>query len=370
MYKIAILVLVCVMIAPTSFAIPDNADFEIQPDFPQPAGGSSGVVGTNTESGRFLIWNGDEVFLQSSPPDDRLSILGSGYSGDPAFITISPSGDTALLGQGFGDGVNANVYVLDLNAPADFNPGDEIQIQNHFSGVFLNDNLVAFDRGDFGFPAEIIVLELFPARHARSATVSVMQLPPPPAGRTQVVEKPAGSFSASLAVYNGLLYVADSGNGQYKSFAVPDVINAFNTATPLLWAMGTDIGTPFAYPTGGVSGVTASGNLVIAGFGSIVEVNPGTGVVEKSIDPAGTAPFYGLIYNQQSEEMIAVEFPLLFGDPLIFHASKGGFTSLPAQTFWTMAALGLFTALCGALVLRRGKHSRGGSGPISAHVRD
>ncbi len=311
------------------FALPNNEDFSIIPGFPQPAPGSFGVVGTGTADGRFLVWNGDEVFLQNEPGGGVLTTIASGYLGDPGFLTLNPAGDTALLGQGFGDGTNANLYLIDLISPVDFMSGDEMVVQSHFSGVYLSANLVALDRGDFGFPAEIIVIDLLARRSGHVRSAMVLQIPEPPAGRTTVVTKPPGSFSASLAVNGGLLYVADSGNGQYKTFAVADVINAFNTTTPLLWASGTDIGTPFQYPLGGVSGFTAGGNLVIAGFGSIVEVNPGTGGVVKSLDPAGTAPFYGLIYEGVNEDMIAIEFPAVFGDPLIFHASIDGLFVMP-----------------------------------------
>ena len=312
------------------FALPDNEDFSIIPGFPQPAPGSFGVVGTSTPSGQFLIWNGADVFRQQIPGEDTLDLIASGYLGDPGFITLNPAGDMALLGEGFGDGVNANVYVIDLNAPNDFMSGDEIVIENHFSGVFLNSSLVALDRGDFGVPAEIIVLDLFPGTRSLGVEVTVLQIPEPQEGRTTVVTKPEDSFSASLAVNDGLLYVADAGNGQYKTFPVADVITAFNTATSIPWVSGADIGTPFQYPLGGVSGFTATGNLVIAGFGTIVEVDPSTGTVVKALDPAGTAPFYGIIYNAASEEIIAVEFPATFGDPLVFHASRGGFSRPPS----------------------------------------
>ncbi|MDK1022107.1 MAG: hypothetical protein QGD90_10770 [Candidatus Hydrogenedentes bacterium] len=319
--KIFNLLLLCVSIAAPAFGIPDNEDFRIVTDFPQPAPGSFSVVGTSTLDGRFLVWNGDEVFLQNEPGGAVMNSIASGYLGDPGFLTLNPAGDMALLGQGFGDGSNANLYLLDLNSPSDFVSGDAIVIQSHFSGVHLSANLVALDRGDFGFPAEIIVVDLLARRDSRSRSLMVLELPEPPAGRTTVITKPPGSFSASLAVNGGLLYVADSGNGQYKTFAVADVIDAFDTATPLLWSAGTDIGTPFQYPLGGVSGFTAAGNLVIAGFGSIVEVDSSTGTIVKTLDPAGTSPFYGIIYNSSNEELIAIEFPALFGDPLIFHAS-------------------------------------------------
>lgn len=344
MFKQTIYILIAILTPFSAAALPDEADFGIAPNFPQPAPGSFSVVGTATPDGRYLLWNGDDVYRQKVAGGDKLDVIASGYLGDPAFMALNPTGDTALLGQGFGNGVDANLYLIDLDAPTDFNSGSEIVVVNHFSGVFLTDSLVAIDRGDFGFPAEIVVIDLLARSHAGRAPVHVLSIPSPPSGRASEITKPPGSFSASLAVNGGLLYVADAGNGQYKSFAVADVINAFQTSTPLAWVSGTDIGTPFQYPLGGVSGFTATGNLVIAGFGSIVEVNPGTGAVVQTLDPAGTGPFYGIIYNGPLGELVAIEFPAVFGDPLIFHSSSGALTALPAQS---ALALGLMAALLG-----------------------
>ena len=126
----------------------------------------------------------------------------------------------------------------------------------------------------FGQPAEIVVLDLTTARSKAPTTVLFR---PQSAEKQQVVEKPVGSFSASIALDSntGTFYVTDAGNGLVKSFALADILNAYNTATPLDWNTdGTSIGSAFQYPLGGVSGFTASGNLVMGGFGSIVEVDP------------------------------------------------------------------------------------------------
>lgn len=340
--------LVLLILSCNAFAIPDNIDFSVVNTFPQPAGFSSGVTGVATPEGRLIIWDGDNVFRQLAVGGDVLQTVANGYIGDPGFITLNATGDKALLGQGFGDGTNANLYVLDLTAPANFSPGDEIVVASHFSGVFLSPTLVAFDRGDFGFPAEIIVLDIGPvATRSTPREFSVLQLPEPES-RATIITKPGGSFSASLSVNGGTLYVADSGNGQYKSFAVADVINAFNMASTLTWASGTDIGTPFQYPMGGVGGITPGGNLVMAGFGSIVEVNPGTGAIVKAIDPAGTGPFYSMIYNPVLDDLIAIEFPAMFGDPLIFHATDAGFAALPALT--DLGLLILLVCMLGAAI--------------------
>ncbi len=328
MKKICILNLFLTL-AGTAFSLPDEALFLPLEGFPQPAPGSFSVVGSSTTAGQFLIWDGDQIFLQDEAGGDLFLSIAAGYQGDPAFLTLNPAGDTALLGQGFGDGTVANLYLLDLIDPADFVPGDEIQVPSHFSGVYLSDNLIALDRGDFGFPAEIIVLDLSTISRNSAFSTTVLEIPEPPSERVTIVTKPPDSFSASLAIDNGLLYVADSGNGQYKTFLVADIITAFNTSTTVAWTSGTDVGSPLQYPLGGVAGFSATGNLVIAGFGSIVEVVPFSGTVADSIDPAGTSPFYGIIYNNLTTEFIPVEFPAVAGDPLIFYATINGIDDPP-----------------------------------------
>jgi len=334
----------------SAFALPDESEFRVTTSIPQAAPGATGVVGCSLPDGRYLLWNGDDVFIQRAVGSGVFDPVASGYAGDPGFAVLSFDQDYVLLGAGFGNGVTANVYPFDFNAPQDYQSGDEIVVPNHFAATFLNSTLVAFDRGDFGSPAEIIVIDISTARSVQ-APVAVLRRPES-SSRDTIITKPMGSFSASVAVHGGTLYVADSGNGQYKSFSVASVINAYNLSSSIAWSAGTDIGTPFAYPLGGVSGVTGSGNLVMAGFGSIVEVNPGLGNIITTFDPAGTGPFYGMIYNDATEDFIAVEFPSVFGEPLIFHATESGVASLPAADAHTLTVTALMLALASLFFLR------------------
>ncbi len=337
----------------SALALPNPSDFREVSTIPGPAPASSGVVGCALPDGRYLLWNGDEVFLQQSVGAGVFTSVAQGYIGDPSFATLSFDSDFVLLGAGYGDGVNANVYPFDFNNPQDFTGGSEISTPSHFAAAFLTSSLVAFDVGSFGSPAEIIVIDLFPTMRAPQPPVTVLRRPDAPPSRDTIITKPLGSFSASIAVYGGTLYVADSGNGQYKSFPVADVVNAFNTSGTVAWSAGTDIGAPFDYPLGGVSGVTAAGNLVIAGFGSIVEVEPVSGNILTSFDPAGSGPFYGMIYNAVTEDFIAVAFPPTFGDPLTFYATTQGVSSLPAVGTAGLGALAAALGLLSLTMLRR-----------------
>lgn len=327
--------------------IPSESEFSVSESFPATA--AFGWAGGALPDGRYVIWNGDTVFVQRELGKGILDPVASGYTGDPGFLIVRPSGTEVFLGGGF----NGNLYSLDLNNPLDFTSGTETSIGRHFAGVLLTPTLMAIDRGDFGFPAEVVVLDVSGARSG--PPVSVLSRPEPTANaRTQVVEKPSGSFSASLGLdaVNNLLYVTDSGNGQIKTFDVADIINAFNTATPLDWNTdGTDFGTPFQFPLGGVSGFTTAGNAVMAGFGGIVEVDPLGPSVVQTLDIAGTGTaFYTIIFNDVTEDLIVFQDD--FPNPSIVHTTASGLPALPFH--WSVAVALLFgIALLGVRRIRR-----------------
>src|SRR5690606_22673122 len=99
--------------------------------FPPTAG--FGWAGTGLPDGRYVIWNGDTVFVQQSIGSPVLNPVATGYTGDPGFLILRDSGDHLLLGGGF----NGNLYTLNINNPADFVAGTETAIGSHFSGVLL-----------------------------------------------------------------------------------------------------------------------------------------------------------------------------------------------------------------------------------------
>ncbi len=340
------------LVSSIAFALPDESDFQVNADFPDMTPGGTGFVGCSIPDGRYLVWNGNEVFIQAAVGSGVFNEIASGYIGDPSFVALSFDQTYVLLGQGFGNGVTANAYPFDFSNPQDYQSGDEVVLPSHYSGAFLSSTLLALDRGDFGSPAEIVVVDISGLRSV-SAPVAVLDLPEPPAdARDTIITKPLGSFSSTITVDGGVVYVTDAGNGQYKSFPAADLITAFNTTSTIPWSNGTDIGTPFQYPMNGVAGVTAIGNLVISGFGAIVEVEPVSGTIVNSIDPAGTGPFYGIIYNDQIEDFIAIEFPPVFGDPLIVYTTEAGVAALPAASFLALG-LGATGIVIGVLLLRR-----------------
>lgn len=328
-----------------SYATPNSGDFRISTDFPLTA--SFFWAGTALPDGRYAVWNGDTIYFQHSVGVDAWTAVASGYAGDPAFVIPIPNTTDLLLGGGYG----GDVYRFDWSAPADYSAAVSANIGAHFSAVYLTDTLLAIDRADFDVPNEIVVLDMAavgPLTQSVDAR-TVLSLPASNT-RTQVIEKPSGSYSASIAVDegSGLFYVTDAGNGLVKSFALSDVFNAYNTSTPLDWdTAGTSIGSAFQFPLGGVAGLTASGNLVMGGFGSVVEVDPGSATAVKSLDPAGTGPFYTIIYNSVTEDLIAIQSD--YPNPDIIHTTQEELASVPVNPLW----IGLVMIVVPIAYLRR-----------------
>ena len=95
MFKLLASLVVLILFSFSVSALPDDVDFVIAPDFPQPAPGSFTVVGTAQADGRYLLWDGKKLIRQRTPGGDELNVIANGYMGDPAFLAISPSGNTA-----------------------------------------------------------------------------------------------------------------------------------------------------------------------------------------------------------------------------------------------------------------------------------
>ena len=321
--------------------VPDVDDFRVVPQFPQPADGAFGVVGTNIEDGRFLFWDGDTVYLQDTPGGSKLESFATGYLGDPGFIAVNPDNNTALLGAGFGNGTTANLFLLNLVDPVDFEEGTQIVGPSHFAGAFLNDTLIILDSGKADFSgSELIVLDIFAAATRGTTPRTVMRFPESEKGtRIPIVDKPEMSFASLVHIdrSRNRVYAMDANTTELRWFSLADIILAFNTETPLDWSKdGTPVGTPGDFFSGGVSGVTPDGELVIggsAGFGmpgGIQFIDPADPVtILDTLDPAGDMPFYNVIYNQVRDQMVAID--ATFGVPLQAYATEMGIAPIPAE---------------------------------------
>ena len=74
----------------------------------------------------------------------------------------------------------------------------------------------------------------------------------------------------------------------------------------------------------------------MGGFGSIVEVNPVSSTTVKTLDPAGSGPFYTIIYNQSTEDIIAIQSN--FPNPDIIHTTQMA-VPMPINSLWIMLAM-------------------------------
>lgn len=305
MNRIALLALTGLVLASGAAAL--EFDTVPLPNFP-PASGF-GVVGDNLPDGRLVVWDGGTVFVQAFPRADVWSRVAGGYEGDPGFLAVAPDGHTVLLGPGFAE----FAYLLDLENPTDYVPGSELTVPSHFSGVFLTQNLVAIDRGDFGQPAEVVILDVGDTKNA-AAPRTVLTLPAA-AAKQQVIEKPEGSFSASISLdpSRQFLYVMDGNTREVRRFSVNALIGAYTGSTTVPWDTGTQLGSAGQFNTGGVAGTTLNGFLAIGGAdgffgpGSIQVVDPAAPAsVVNTLDPAGTQPFYSVIVNETSGDLIAL----------------------------------------------------------------
>ena len=326
-------------------------------NLPQPAPGAFTIVGTNLPDGRFVLWNGDGVYVQSEVGGGIFGLAAKGYAGDPGFIALAPDGHTLLLGAGFGDGSEANAYLVDVFAPVDFAPGSELTLPNHAAGLFLTQDLVLLDRGKSDFSgSELVVVDLSAAKSGMTIARTVLRTPP--AGEKDlVVDKPAFSFSSNVILdpTGTEIYAMDANTLELRTFDVADIINAFNTSTPLDWSTdGTLFGSAGVYFSGGVEGFTSSNELVIdgsSGFlqpGGIQFVDRNTGTINQTLTPAGVNEFYSVIFNSVTEEMI-----LRLGSSNTTFATTGVTANLPAAGAFGIALLSCAIAVAARRAMRQ-----------------
>ena len=185
--------------------------FEPLPSFPTPVAGSYTVVGAGLPDGRFVLWNGDRVFVQDSVGGALFVPVASGYAGDPAFAAVSLDGSTLLLGGGF----TPKLYRLEIDAWQDHSAAVELDVPTHYAGVFLNQNLIALDRGKDDFSgAEIVVVDVSGAKSI-SEPFTVLSAP---ASKSLSLEKPPFAYSAQICVDDAhtTFYVMDGNTRELR----------------------------------------------------------------------------------------------------------------------------------------------------------
>ena len=325
--------------SPLTAEIPDIESFRVVPQFPQPADGSFGVVGSTTPNGRFLLWDGDTVYLQQGVSGHELAPIGTGYLGDPGFVSVTPNGNTVALGGGF----NGRLYLFSFKNPSDFEDGDGYDVPTHFGGAFLNNRLLLVDRGTDDFStSELLVIDTGALAEGAGSVTSarsvlpIMRLPEAP---EDIITKPLGSFSSQVFVNAARTraYVMDANTRELRYFLVQDIIDAFENSTTLDWATdGVPVGAPGDFFDGGIAGINPDNELIIGGSegfgqpGGVMYVDPTEpAMVLATLDPAGTQPYYSVIYNRTTDEIIAIDGS---GLPLEAYATEDGIAPVPPVT--------------------------------------
>jgi len=345
-------ILVCALAGPVS-----ALGFTRLDHFPEAAPGAYGVVASGLSDGRFVVWNGDTVYVQSRAPvyldgwtgEEHFRPIASGYAGDPGFIAVAPDGHTVLLGAGY----SGKLYLLDTEYPEDYIPGSEVATVTHYTGVFLTQDLVLLDslKGDYSTDELAIVDVSAPMPTA----VGVMDKPPAgdlnPGGFAASAQV---AVDASRTVLYTMSQVYDAGymlvSNELKGVLVSDLLDAYNSKAVLDWHLdATAIGGDGAFYSGGPAGVMPSGSLVIAGFGGVQIVNPAAAAIVAEYAPAGTLEYYSVAYNPYADIVLPI-----VADPAdlsmdVVYAPEGAFGTLPA-----VSAVGLFL-LVGAVIIAAGR---------------
>ncbi|MBI1318554.1 MAG: hypothetical protein GC168_06360 [Candidatus Hydrogenedens sp.] len=314
-----------------------------------------GVVGGGLPDGRLIIYNGDAVFLQTAPNVDSFTSVATGYEGDPSFLAVSPDGTEALMGAGgFGDLYTGDIYRFNVTAPANFAPSAVALNRNHYSAVYLSPTLLLIDAGVFP-NSELAIVDVT-AKSGGQAPVTVVNKP---VAKANVVD-PKPGFSAHVA-YDGAtdtVYAMDSNARELRAFSGAALIDAYNNTLLLDWTTDSAlVGQAGDYYSGGVAGITTDGNLIIDGSegfglpGGVQLVNPNTGAILNTTDPAGDEGFTTVIVNVANEEVVVQQsgqnFTLSFDD--LDPAPVGPTPGLPVGG----SAVVITTIALGALMARR-----------------
>lgn len=362
MLKRLFLSLLCVTVACGARAA---TTFEQYVNFPLPAFGNGAyvVTGTGLPDGRLLVWDGDAVYRQFDAGADRFDRVASGYQGDTAFVALSPDGQTCLLGQGYA----GNIYSFDPGSPADYTAQSVVaSVPGNYSGVFLTNTLVLLDVGRLDFSgSELHIIDLDAAKRGAKAAPRVGVAKDSryfAQGKSLVVDKPPFGYAASLAVdyTQDMVYAMDANARELRAFAIADLVNAFNTATPLDWATdGTLIGSAGQFYSGGAAGVQPGGNVIVGGSegyllpGGIQVVDPSLALpasasVLETLDPTGNQDYYYVIYNAYTDTITGVTFS---GAAY----SSGALASVPVVGALGLAVLGLGMGIAGVRRARRAR---------------
>ncbi len=315
----------------TAFADP-MPTFSEQTNFPTTTG--FGVVADTLGDGRFIAYDGTDLWIQDAVDANAYTNVATGYVGDPAIIAVNPDGHTCLVGAGF----SGDLWLFDANAPAD--AGTPLAVSSSdFFAEWISPTQVLIDRaffvgpGAFDFEAELVLLDI----STKAPTLT-----------TVVSAKGGASAMLVLDAFLQVVYATDGLTGETRTISIAAIENAFNTSTPVDWSTLPVFGT---FSTGGAAVLTPERTLIFGGFGGLQFVDAATATLDGAVDPSGTGTFnYLVAYSAETGRVLATgaQFSPTFETKGF--VSDSMFDSLPAMGGY--AAL-LLVGLIGLIAWRR-----------------
>jgi hypothetical protein len=317
-----------------------GTQFEVFDGFPKAAPGAFGIRAEGLPDGRFIVWNGDAVFLQIMAGGDTFKEVASGYAGEPGFVAVAPDGHTVLLGAG--SSFSGKLYVFDTRAPVNYSPGSEVAAVTHYYGVYLTQDLVLLDRlTDDSATSELVVLDL---SSPSPVPVRVMLKPDQLelTGEEQGVSACLAVNGSRATVYMmGLVY--DSGvpvSSELKMIPASVLISAYQSKALLDWdSDAIAIGLPGSFNSGGPAGVMANGDLIIGGFGGVQRVNPSTATIVETYAPPALFDYYGVATNPYRDIVLPIVLDPVDYSMDIVYAPEGAFAAMPVHGGIGLAAM-------------------------------
>ncbi len=149
---VCISILLLVVVGPLATANPTDPQVTV----PDPEPGSFFTVFDYTQDGRVVAFDGFTVYVQESRQSATLTPIGTlpeQYRGgtDPAFVSVSPNGQTILLGAGAGGSkfpdpdFNGNIFKMPSS-------GGQATLVGRYMweiiGTWLNNNTFVFGEGE------------------------------------------------------------------------------------------------------------------------------------------------------------------------------------------------------------------------------
>ncbi len=276
--------MVCTVLAVSPAFAYYLVDFAPMPDYPDV---SKSVVADVLGNGRFILYDGDSVYIEHYPDRGTFAEVASGYIGDPAFITVAPDGHRCLLGAGEvdfgGDPNNDWLWLFDADNPEDAPPVDIngyvsdglMLLTSTYWGEWLNNDLVLIERAP-GWVSELGIVDVTTTTYRK------------------VADK--GESSASFVTYSqfsvGEIYATigfGTGEGDTRRFSKRVLMNIFHdpaydpATSPLSWDAGAYVGNYVDF-SAGPSAVSEGGVLIFGSHNSeLLYVDPDTG------DPLGAS---------------------------------------------------------------------------------